>query len=324
MSYSSFYGDLYAIICCPKCKKGSLLLNHQLKNESLKCDLCGATYSIVDSRPVLLSPDNALFPPGAYVADFCTTKPSGESGIKSFIPDPSVNLANKRVLGRLNRALASLGQATVLVVGGGCQRLWLDERLGAGEDIRTIYSDIDVTSDVDLFADAHSLPFVDGVFDAVVTTAVLEHVLYPEQVASEIYRVLKPGGMLYSELPFMQPVHEGAYDFSRYSLSGHRRLFNGFAEIESGMVAGPATALVWAIENFFLAFVLRSSLRLVCKASVRILFFWIKYFDFLLVNKPQAMDAASCTYFLGKKIDSRISDSAIIATYVGAKHLNHI
>jgi hypothetical protein len=31
----------------------------------------------------------------------------------------------------------------------------------------------------------------------------------------------------------MQQVHEGAYDFTRYTLSGHRRLFNGFTETSS-------------------------------------------------------------------------------------------
>ncbi|MFN2198593.1 MAG: methyltransferase, partial [Anaerolineales bacterium] len=146
---------------------------------------------------------------------------------------------------------------------------------------------------------------------------------YPEHVAQQIHRVLMVGGMLYSELPFMQQVHEGAYDFTRYSLSGHRRLFNGFAEIDSGMVAGPSTALVWAIENFVLAFVARPVLRNVAKALVRIAFSWLKYVDRLLVDRPEAMDGASCTYFFGRKIEQKISDADIISRYVGAKHLKH-
>jgi len=60
----------------------------------------------------------------------------------------------------------------------------------------------------------------------VVTTAMIEHVLYPEEVGAEICRILKVGGLLYSELPFIQPVHEGAYDFTKYTLFGHRHLFN--------------------------------------------------------------------------------------------------
>ena len=227
------------------------------------------------------------------------------------------------MLARMRQLLQEQSTAVVLVVGGGRQRQWLYERLGSGDKVRMVYSDIDVSADVDLFCDGHDLPFVDSVFDAVITTAVLEHVLYPERVAEEIHRVLKVGGLLYSELPFMQQVHEGAYDFTRYTLSGHRRLFNGFAEIDSGMVAGPGTSLVWAIENFVLAFLSRAALRKAAKALMRIAFSWLKYADNLLVNRPEAMDGASCTYFFGRKIEEKIPDVDIISRYVGAKHLKH-
>lgn len=196
--------------------------------------------------------------------------------------------------------------------------------LGADDGVQVICSDIDSDADVDLFCDGHDLPFINESFDAVVTTVVLEHVLYPERAAAEIHRVLTPDGLLYSEVPFMQQVHEGAYDFTRYSLSGHRRLFNRFSELESGMVAGPATALVWSIENFVLAFISRPQLRLVMKAVVRLAFAWLKYIDCFLQNRPEAMDGASCTYFLGTKMNGHVADDDIIARYVGAKHLSHV
>ena len=50
--------------------------------------------------------------------------------------------------------------------------------------------DVDVGADVDIFCDAHDLPFYSATFDAAITTAVLEHVLYPEKVASEITRII--------------------------------------------------------------------------------------------------------------------------------------
>jgi ubiquinone/menaquinone biosynthesis C-methylase UbiE len=90
----------------------------------------------------------------------------------------------------------------------------LDEDLLARRGLSFVFTDIDVRADIDVFCDGHEVPFRDGVYDAVMTSAVLEHVLYPERVASEISRVLKIGGVLYSELPFMQQVHEGAYDFT--------------------------------------------------------------------------------------------------------------
>ena len=87
------------------------------------------------------------------------------------------------------------GMSDILVVGGGCQRVWLDPLLRVVHPHRVVYSHIDSGADVDLFCDGHDLPFVDGAFDAVVTTAVLEHVLYPERVGIEIARVLKTGGL---------------------------------------------------------------------------------------------------------------------------------
>ena len=51
----------------------------------------------------------------------------------------------------------------------------------------------------------------------------------------EIYRVLKSDGIVYIETPFMQQVHGGKYDFTRFTYLGHRRLFARFQEIESGI-----------------------------------------------------------------------------------------
>lgn len=315
------FNSLKYILRCPFCHSTSL--SKDSATSALNCESCGVQYPLTHGRPVLLRPDNAVFCLEDYRSAARLSSDVSVGGITRFIPAPSVNLASERVLARVKQLLAELPIVTVLVVGGGRQRHWLDERLGAGDTVRVVYSDIDVCADVDLFCDGHDLPFVDGAFDAVVTTAVLEHVLYPELVAAEIHRVLKIGGLLYSELPFIQQVHEGAYDFTRYTLSGHRRLFNGFNEIEAGMVAGPGTALVWSIENFLLAFTASPVLRKVTKAMVRLGFAWLKHFDRILVQRPEAMDGASCTYFLGQKIDGQLADVDIIARYIGAKHLRH-
>lgn len=280
---------------------------------------------MVKGRPVLLS-SKSIFDATAYTQANSATPglPIRELSFGRKFLAPSVNLVSDRIFKKLLAHLLLSDQPQkILVVGGGAQRSWLDSALCAGEDREIVYTDIDIQATVDIFADAHELPFRPGSFDLVVTTAVLEHVMYPEKVAGEIHRVLKIGGWLYSELPFMQQVHEGAYDFTRYTHSGHRRLFNHFSEQESGMVAGPGTALVWAIENFFIAFFSRQSLRRMVKATVRCTLFWLKYFDYHFGGQPQAMDGASCTYFLGRKQREPISDRQIIDTYVGATQVTH-
>ena len=324
--------DLLPLLCCPDCGRAGFQQAPDMPDapDHLHCAACGAEFPVLAGRPVLIRHDNAVFPLAAYAkpapAEATAQRARWLRRVVDCIPDPSVNLARERVLAKMRTLLANQGSAVVLVVGSGKQREALNNLLADGEhhNLKIIHSDIDRHADVDLFCDGHDLPFIDQSLDAVITTVVLEHVASPERVVAEMHRVIKPGGLVYSEMPFMQQVHEGAYDFTRYSLSGHRRLFNGFAEIDSGMVAGPATTLVWAIENFALAFVSRAMLRLVTKALVRLVFAWLKYLDLLLQRRPEAMDGASCTYFLGTRIENKVSDAEIIARYVGAKHLQHV
>ncbi len=348
MSDINNFRSVEDILRCPSCHSSRLDMSDSDGECTIACGVCASRYSVSSGRPVLLRADNNVFNPHSYHPNsyhpnsYHTGKPIESSKtirfLKKITPGASVNLSSKRLLSKLRCLLEDNASSTVLVVGGGCQRDWLNKRLNKclnkrqrhdssdhnqKGSIRIIYSDIDVHADVDLFCDGHDLPFKDGVFDAVITTAVLEHVLYPERVASEIVRVLKVGGLLYSELPFMQQVHEGAYDFTRYTMSGHRRLFNAICEIESGIVAGPGTALVWAIENFFLAFVPSSQMRKFAKVMVRFMFSWVKYFDLLLKNSPSALDAASCTYLFGRKAELRCSDNEIISNYSGAQKMRH-
>ncbi|OGB74836.1 hypothetical protein A2810_00140 [candidate division Kazan bacterium RIFCSPHIGHO2_01_FULL_49_10] len=45
------------------------------------------------------------------------------------------------------------------------------------------------------------IPYPDATFDLIVAAEVLEHLIYPEKVVAEAYRVLKPGGVLIGSVP---------------------------------------------------------------------------------------------------------------------------
>jgi SAM-dependent methyltransferase len=112
--------------------------------------------------------------------------------------------------------------------GNGSQNLWTEnELLKVGVDVYK-------SGTVDVVCDAHYLPFPDSYFEGVWIQAVLEHVVEPNIVVAEIHRVLKSDGVVYAETPFMQQVHEGAYDFTRYTVLGHRYLFRDFEQIDIG------------------------------------------------------------------------------------------
>ncbi|MBU1203303.1 class I SAM-dependent methyltransferase [Patescibacteria group bacterium] len=87
---------------------------------------------------------------------------------------------------------------------------------------------------IDYNYDIHDLKFVDNTFDAVVCNAVLEHVENPQKAISELHRVLKPGGLIWVEVPFNQPYHGSPNDFWRVTLAGIRIWLSDFEEISAG------------------------------------------------------------------------------------------
>ena len=60
----------------------------------------------------------------------------------------------------------------------------------ADRGLRTVWGDVE-----------EPLPFEDGSFDAVVVGEILEHVRFPDEVISEIARVLKPDGVVVGSVP---------------------------------------------------------------------------------------------------------------------------
>jgi SAM-dependent methyltransferase len=80
---------------------------------------------------------------------------------------------------------------------------------------------------VDVVASLDALPMDDASFDAVLNTQVLEHVADPARVASELFRVLAPGGRLFMTAPLVWPLHEEPHDFWRFTSHGLRRVLEG-------------------------------------------------------------------------------------------------
>lgn len=64
------------------------------------------------------------------------------------------------------------------------------------------------------FGDVNDLEFRDEMFDNIVCLEVFEYLTTPQKAISEIYRALKPGGMLILSCPFMYKAHQ---DQMRYT-----------------------------------------------------------------------------------------------------------
>lgn len=170
------------------------------------------------------------------------------------------------------------------------------------------------TSNVQFVADAHRIPLPDATFDGVVVQAVLEHVLEPRVVATEVRRVLKPRSPVHPETRFMQHAHEDAYDFARLTGSGHRHLFRGFDVPAPGTTAGAGTQLLWS-SDFFARSLFRSR---AAGKLVKLAYLWFRHSDDV-VPGSLAVDVASGDYFLGRRADREIGPKEIIAYYQGAQ-----
>lgn len=76
----------------------------------------------------------------------------------------------------------------------------------------------------DIFGDAQALPVASSSIDTVLLLDVLEHIPNPDICISEISRVLKSGGTLVLQVPFLYPMHDEPLDFHRWTSHGLEQL----------------------------------------------------------------------------------------------------
>lgn len=134
-------------------------------------------------------------------------------------------------------------------------RLCLD--LGAG--LRHVYHRNVVNADIfpwistDVVCVGEDLPFEDNQFDYIFCLAVLEHTRKPWLVADEMCRVLKPGGTLLVDFPFLQPVHAFPHHYFNATPLGAASLFEQACEIskvEINWTHHPIVALQWLLADW--------------------------------------------------------------------------
>ena len=172
-------------------------------------------------------------------------------------------------------------------------------------DAKIVCVDIESGPGVDLVADAHNLHMIgnDSV-DFITSISVLEHVKYPQQVVKEMYRILKPGGIIYINVPFVFPFHADPNDFYRFTYKGIDILCEAFEKLDSGFNRGPASTMHHLLVHF-LAMLFSFNNKTVYGINVDIfrwLLFWVKYLDKFLAKYEMAYVIHAGSYFLGRKI----------------------
>ncbi len=106
----------------------------------------------------------------------------------------------------------------------------------ASADLRPLFVDADYTGcdmrpgpGVDRIEDVHRLSFASDTLGIVLMLETLEHVRNPLQAMAEVFRVLKPGGLVVISSAMDYPVHEHPADYWRFAPQGFDMLLERFS-----------------------------------------------------------------------------------------------
>lgn len=303
-------------LICPTCKN-KLFLNGSKKKCSINCfyekgipEVYGK-YVLIDRKESIIDVDYLLKVDAQSPISRDLKIHNLKRGIKAILWGNANK--SKENFQFISKEISNIEKPYILIVGGGT--------IGDGMDFffkkysKNICSfDVFYSDSVDIIADGHQIPFDESVFDVVIIQAVLEHVLEPKTVVEEIHRVLKKDGIVYAETPFLQQVHEGAYDYTRFTELGHINLFNHFEVLKSGYLNGLGTTLLWSID-----YISRGLFRSNIIGKIfKILFFWVRFLDYLIPAKNN-IDGACGLYYIGKKSNIKLKPKEILKFYTGAQ-----
>ncbi len=154
---------------------------------------------------------------------------------------------------------------------------------------------------VHVICDAHKLPFLDGSMDGVLIQGVLEHVRDPSRIVGEILRVLRPQGVVYADVPFLQHYHQDPEDYRRYTISGLRQLFRNFDEVDAGVSVGASSVLCDVLSEYPAIWFRNPLLYWGVKWLVGWLVSPLRYIDYFLVRRARTHSLAGALYYLGRK-----------------------
>ncbi len=207
----------------------------------------------------------------------------------------------------------AIGSTLHMPVSETVKRLWREHadqpslEVGSGTDAggpNQVNLDISAFSHVDVIGSALNIPYADNTFQLVRNVAVLEHVRDPNRMIAEMHRVCRPGGYVYTEVPFLQHFHAYPNDFQRYTTEGLKEAFREFEAVETGVCVGPSSAITALVADWFelLTFSNNRLVNDLARMIPLIALLPLKFLDHLIVKyNPRAHEVASGIYLLAKK-----------------------
>ena len=327
MSSDASFPDAQHFLACPACRSalvpgpGPIACDTPQACGPLACGnpdcrLHQQPFDSIDDRPVLIDFSRSILVRDQVVASGGASVLEREENWRSAVfrfldgDNPVAPHYGRRIVAELHTLAKQRNRrARVLIIGGG--RLSEGARqLYRSSRVDVVAFDIYASPRVSFLADAHQIPALDASFDAVWIQAVLEHVVQPEVVVDEIRRVLGPDGLVFADTPFLWPVHERAWDFTRYTASGHRWLFRHFDVLAAGTSSGPGTVFVLAVRHLVAALTRSSAIG----RLVSIPFFWLRFLD-RFCEPRRRLDSAGGLFFFGRRRERSMTPAELVTFY---------
>jgi SAM-dependent methyltransferase/uncharacterized protein YbaR (Trm112 family) len=307
-----------AVLACPRCKSRPSI------GKTVVCSICGCEYPIKGNVPIMhVQKDRREIEKEILKAKSAFNLTSFSETInkekeKKFLLSSQYENTDKttalpffiyRIGKKLYPPAPVLNQVTLKkrqpLINRFRNGLMLN--VGSGGDFiqeGIINLDLDLLPGVSVVGNGEDLPFLDETFDLIISQAVLEHVKRPDNIVQEIHRVLKKGGYVYMESPFLQEYHGVPLDFQRYTLTGLENLLARFEKIESGVCAGPSAAFARIFREYFASFSDNLYIHQILKMLAGWFIFPIRYLDLYLNKKKYSHVIAMGLYYIGKKAEN--------------------
>jgi uncharacterized protein YbaR (Trm112 family)/SAM-dependent methyltransferase len=282
---------LLNVLGCPLCRSRFCPAAH-----ALECSECGQTYPLESGIPQLLPPLRETTIPTERGDSHRIPAPDGPwvKKAKAIVSVPSPTYETRRGRQQIPRFLQSFPPGSYLANVGSASLCY-------GKEVINV--DLHAAQGVDVVGDATQLPFQDNSLDGIVSRRVLEHVRKPGLAVAEMRRVLKPGGRVWCEIPFLQGYHPIPADYQRYTQPGLADLFDRFEVIETGVALGPSSTLSWVLREY-LSILFSFNNAYLYKIGERV-FSWltlpVKFTDYFLAHNRFAPQIASSFYIVARR-----------------------
>ncbi len=284
------------ILVCPKCKTDTL----SYQREVAVCSSCSSVYPVRNSAFYFTSQNDdiikkydkeagqfinrlkALIKKWPFLFVFLTYA----IGNISYLGQKPKNTI-KKLYGEYSK------DKIIINIGSGITRVHPD----------VVNLDIFPFKNVDIVADATSLPFKDNSVDMLISESTIEHTPNMERVIKEMRRVVKPGGFVYVSIPFLVPFHASPNDYTRLTHEGLKQQFYDFTPQKIGVLGGPASALVTLLMYFF---ALPFSIFSEAVYNLATYFFMtilspLRFLDLIFYLFPHSIEVSAMIYYIGKK-----------------------